>query len=227
MYLPRLFLRWVSNILVLIRLMLVALLWTIYKDCQQPADRVIFVASQTLSLKCSTPDIQVPDHASPVESLHTFGETVLMSVQQDQPACRPRNSSTSDDFDFKDEHSLTQESFITDFYEYEQGNRSILVKGRLKQNVKFRKDIGSSDFVIDVIGNGYKIPFFSLPPRSESSNNKSAIKERSFVSEAILDLLEKGLIVKCKFRPCIVNPLTVSVQNSGKKRLILDLRIPN
>ena len=197
--------------------MLVVLLWTIYKDCQQPAGRVIFVASRALSVKGSTPDIQVPDHASPVESLHTFSKTVLTSLQQDQPACRPRKSSTSDDFDFKDEYSLTQESFITDFYEYEQGNKSILVKGRLKQNVKFWKDIGSSGFVIDVIENGYKIPFFCLPPSSESSNNNSAIKESSFVPEAILDLLDKGLIVKCKFRPCIVNPVTVSVQNSGKK----------
>ena len=51
-------------------------------------------------------------------------------------------------------------------------------------------------FVIDVIENGYKIPFFSLPPSSESKNNKSAMKESSFVSETIQDLLDKGLRVK-------------------------------
>ena len=45
---------------------------------------------------------------------------------------------------------------------------SILVKGRLKQNVKFWNDIGSSDFVIDVIENGYKIPIFFVPLTSES-----------------------------------------------------------
>ena len=51
------------------------------------------------------------------------------------------------------------------------------------------------------------------------------MKESSFVSEAILDL-DKSLIVKCKLWPCVVNPLTVSVQNSSKKRLILELHIP-
>ena len=90
-------------------------------------------------------------------------------------------------------------------YEYEQDNKSILAKGRLKQNVKFWKYIGSSDFVIDVIKNGYKIPFFSLPPSSEFKNNKSAKKQSSFVSEAIQDLLDKGLILECKVRPHIVN----------------------
>ena len=73
------------------------------------------------------------------------------------------------------------------------------------QNAKFWKYIGSSDFVIDVIKNGYKIPFFSLPPSSEFKNNRSAKKESSFVSEAIQDLLDKGLIVVSKVRPRIVN----------------------
>ena len=50
-----------------------------------------------------------------------------------------------------------------------------------------------------------KIPFFSLPPNSEFKNNKSSKEDSSFVSEAIKDLLDKGLIAECKVRPCIVN----------------------
>ena len=49
----------------------------------------------------------------------------------------------------------------------------------------------------------------------------------SFVSEAILDLLNKDLVVECFRVPHIVNPLSVSVQSSGKLRLILDLRFVN
>ena len=41
-----------------------------------------------------------------------------------------------------------------------------------------------------------------------------------FVVQAIGDLLNRGLIVECSIMPFVVNPLTVSVQNSGKKRLI-------
>lgn len=45
--------------------------------------------------------------------------------------------------------------------------------------------------------------------------------------EAIQDLLDRGLVEICTEEPFVVNPLTVSVQHSGKKRLILDLREVN
>jgi len=47
------------------------------------------------------------------------------------------------------------------------------------------------------------------------------------VTEAIKSLLDRGLIVKCTNAPNVVNPLTVSSNNNGKKRLILDLRKVN
>ena len=40
-------------------------------------------------------------------------------------------------------------------------------------------------------------------------------------------MLIRGLIAECTSIPIVVNPLTVSVQKSGKKRLILDLRHSN
>ena len=80
---------------------------------------------------------------------------------------------------------------------------------------------------MDVIENGYKIPLFSLPSKLICKNNKSALLEPDFVFEAIQDLLDRGLIEKCDYPPYVVNPLTVSVQNSGKKRLILDLQEVN
>ena len=48
-----------------------------------------------------------------------------------------------------------------------------------------------------------------------------------FVNEAVSSLLYRGLIQKCKEAPHVVNPLTVSNQKIGKKRLILDLRLVN
>jgi hypothetical protein len=77
-----------------------------------------------------------------------------------------------------------------------------------------------------VIENGYKIPFYSLPPETFLKNNRSAANEIQFVSEAIQDLLDRSLIKNCSAPPFIVNPLTVS-ENSSKKRLILDLRVVN
>ena len=48
-----------------------------------------------------------------------------------------------------------------------------------------------------------------------------------FAESAIQELLRVGSIVSCTCPPYVVNPLSVSVQSSGKKRLILDLRHVN
>lgn len=126
--------------------------------------------------------------------------------------------------DFKDEYFDT---FTHDYYEYEQGQKHIIVKGRLKLNIQFWEDIGASHYVIDILMNGYKIPFHSKPVCCFMRNNKSALEESEFVSEAIHDLLARSLVVKCDKPPFVVNPLTVSIQANGKKRLILDLREVN
>ena len=116
---------------------------------------------------------------------------------------------------------------ITMYFEYEEGQREIIVKSRLKNHIQFWKDIQAYDYILNVIQNGYRIPFFTTPPSTVLSNNKSSLRHSAFVLEAIHDLLIKGLMEECSHRPTVVNPLTVSVQNSGKKRLILDLRHVN
>ena len=73
----------------------------------------------------------------------------------------------------------------------------------------------------------YKIPFIYTPPAASFGNNRSAIQHSEFVEQAISDLLIAGSVVECGCSPTVVNPLSVSIQTSGKKRLILDLRYPN
>lgn len=87
--------------------------------------------------------------------------------------------------------------------------------------------MGAPGFILSVIRDGYKIPFIDLPPPRVSHNNSSALKEREFVSEAIFDLLKNKCVEVLDRPPTIINPLSVSVQSSGKKRLILDLRHVN
>ena len=72
-----------------------------------------------------------------------------------------------------------------------------------------------------------KYHFISSPEQGFYKNNLSALSEPEFVSEAIQDLLDRSLIEKVCKPPTVVNPLTVSVQSCGKKRLILDLRNVN
>ena len=101
------------------------------------------------------------------------------------------------------------------------------VKGSLKRNVEFWKSISAYDSVIDIITNGYRIPFIHTPLSRFFKNNGSALRNSEFVRETILELLRSGRMVETCSAPTVVNPLTVSINASGKKRLILDLRYIN
>jgi hypothetical protein len=119
------------------------------------------------------------------------------------------------------------EFYLNIFYEYEQGQSAPIVKDRMKAAYDFWVGINANTTVLDVICSGYKLPFFSTPPSNFLQNNQSALKNADFVSQAIEELLVNNLIVERLYIPTIVNPLSVSTQSSGKKRLILDLRYVN
>lgn len=104
---------------------------------------------------------------------------------------------------------------------------SISVRGRLKKYVAYWQSVGSSQFILDIIELGYKIPFFETPTAYVGKNNLSARKHQSFVNEAISELLKHNCIEEIHECPEIINPLSVTIQSSGKKRLILDLRHVN
>ena len=105
--------------------------------------------------------------------------------------------------------------------EYQEGVPIVKVKGSLERNVAFWEHIGASRFIRDTIVFGYKIPFIYTPPVASFGNNRSAIQHSKFVEQAISDLLVAGSVVECGCAPTVVNPLSVSIQANGKKRLIL------
>lgn len=173
------------------------------------------------------------------ESTTTCAGTARIREIPNQPSQRSRSDSVTDDdhavpdFDFRDEYlnsnivDYDKSRFTEEFIVYEQGQKEIIVKNRLREHIKFWENIGANQFILDTIKYGYKIPFYSLPSKSILKNNCSALKESEFVKEAINDLLDRGLIEKCSHIPIVVNPLSVSIQRNGKKRLILDLRTVN
>ena len=109
------------------------------------------------------------------------------------------------------------------YFEFESGSGNINVKNRLKTSLSFWKNINTSEFIIDIIKSGYKIPFVNEPENITLKNNKSALDHTEFVKKAIKELSDANLIREESSRPHVVNPLTVSI-SSGKDRLILDLR---
>ena len=71
------------------------------------------------------------------------------------------------------------------------------------------------------------LPFVSFPEPAVFKNNRSSLSHVEFVEETIQDLVESDRVVETKVPPRVVNPLSVSVQANGKKKLILDLRYVN
>ena len=95
---------------------------------------------------------------------------------------------------------------------------------RLKNHASKFKQVTSDSYILDVVMNGYKLPFKTLPDSAVLKNNKSARSNPTFVVEEIDRLLDKGVIQEVQERPYVVNPLTVAFSRSGKPRLVLDCR---
>ena len=97
--------------------------------------------------------------------------------------------------------------------------------GRLKKSINKWQSIGASQYILDVISNGYSLPLKTSPEKVHLRNNKSARDNPKFVRDEICSLLSKGLITECnKTQIHVINPLTVAYNKSGKPRLVLDCR---
>ena len=107
-----------------------------------------------------------------------------------------------------------------------QPDQSKLVVGSLKRHIEFWEKIKANEFILSVIRDGYKIPFYQTPHSAYFKNNKSALNHSDFVSAEISELLRTGRIHKVPTPPAVVNPLSVD-EKDGKCRLILDLRYVN
>ena len=92
------------------------------------------------------------------------------------------------------------------------------VRGRLRKFAYFWRTLEVSQFILNVIMQGYKIPFFQLPTPFVKRNNSSARENSDFVSQAVSDLLRLDLIEEIACKPNIINPLPVSTRSSGKQR---------
>ena len=111
-------------------------------------------------------------------------------------------------------------------YKVKSGDVPLSVRGRLRKSIHFRKEIDAPRFIIDTIEFGYKLPLLQIPPPFVARNNNSAFQESDFVESAVSELLSLECITEV-FAPLAVinllsiNPLSVSIQKSGKKALDL------
>lgn len=71
------------------------------------------------------------------------------------------------------------------------------MKRRLKKSVCFWLSIVISDFIIEVIKDGYKIPLRSEPEQIFLKKNVFALQHEHFVDQAISGLVDSGSVVNC------------------------------
>ena len=112
-------------------------------------------------------------------------------------------------------HIVDRVDLCKNLSEYEQGETEVLVKGRLKESVSFWEKIGEDSKVLEIISQGYKIPFFEISLK----NNKSALDISEFVSSSIQELIRTKRVVGVPFIPKVVSPLFP--QTKGKSVLSL------
>ena len=86
-----------------------------------------------------------------------------------------QDTTSTGDLQLKGNHSdifqVQDVEILDSYFEYEAGLCDINVKGRLKKSISFWKSIGTSDFILDVIENWFKIPLFSQPDSVFLRNN--------------------------------------------------------
>ena len=100
--------------------------------------------------------------------------------------------------------------------------------GSVREHVDFwSNSIRASDFIINTIVEGHRIPFFDLPENFVIPNRSSAFKFKDFVNEAISELIERGCVKEVLIPPKFLNPLHVVQQSGWKCRLILNLSYLN
>ena len=88
-----------------------------------------------------------------------------------------------------------------------------VVKGRLRENISFRQNIGASRWVLRVLQEGYSLPFVSLSQEAFFRNHPSAVEVNVFVCTEISKLLLSGAVVEVKCGDLVVcNPLGVVIR---------------
>jgi len=83
----------------------------------------------------------------------------------------------------------------------------------------------SGTWVMDIINDGYKVPFHSEPIPDELENNATVRDNMLLAQSLVKELLQQGVLKPVSFKPHCVSPLglvTRVVDGEEKHRLIFD-----
>ena len=90
------------------------------------------------------------------------------------------------------------------------------MKGRLNENIYFWEEIGASSWVLSFLMDGYALTFISKPEPKVFQSNVSTLRNKEFVTNKILDLLNSGHIREVSQNEIeVLNHLTIA--DNGQK----------
>ena len=153
------------------------------------------------------------------------------SSSRNTPVCNHSNDSLGN---FIEEVSVLLENYVVEPHQAimdstpKKTDCYPTVKGRLRQHARFWRDVlQSSPFVMRIIEEGYRLPFYTIPTHAYFSNHASAKRECAFVEQELNRLLREGCVEEVQQVPSVCSPLSVVTSAAGKKRLVHDLRHVN
>ena len=76
---------------------------------------------------------------------------------------------------------------------------------------------------MNIVQEEYRLPFLKTPNTAMFSNNMSAINNSEFVENSVEKMLTACTVLEQDYHLRVMNPLSVSIDSSGKKHVILDL----
>ena len=121
------------------------------------------------------------------------------------------------------EAAQDQDLTLSRFWEVEQGQVTD-VQGRLRACLSFWEDrLQPVPWILSCIREGYKLPLRLMSKPYIKPNQASALTNREFVSQAILDLEQNRCILKASNQPYVCSPLSVVSNSTGKQRLVINL----
>jgi hypothetical protein len=82
--------------------------------------------------------------------------------------------------------------------------------GSLKNWLTEWRLITDNQYILDIVENGYKIPFKTEPEQIYINNNKSSLENKDVVASEITNLLNKGCIREVSTKSLIVQILSHS-----------------
>ena len=85
---------------------------------------------------------------------------------------------------------------------------------RRKYRSFWQEQIKPDKWVLQVLEEGYKLPFLQGEPRQayKEKNNKSALDNMPFVRQSVLKYIDRGVVQKWSQPPLCISPLTVAAR---------------